>query len=67
VALLGIDSVTTPIEERRAVWRSVAADFPKDVAESMVASEVGLDGIDGALADLAASKVRGRVLVEPRR
>jgi len=67
VALLGIDSVTTPIEERRAVWRSVATDFPKDVAESMVASEVGLDGIDGALADLAASKVRGRVLVEPRR
>ncbi len=65
VALLGVDSVVTPIEERRSVWRSVATDFPQDVAESMVASEVGLDGIDGALADLAASKVRGRVLVEP--
>lgn len=67
VALLGIDSVLTPIEQRRAVWRSVATDFPKDVAESMVAKEIGLEGIDAALEDLAASKVRGRVSVEPRR
>jgi acrylyl-CoA reductase (NADPH) len=67
VALLGVDSVLTPIGERRELWRSVARDFPKDVAESMVAGEVGLDGIDGALADLAASRVRGRVLVEPGR
>ena len=67
VALLGVDSVVTPIDERRAVWRSVATDFPKDIAESMVAGVVGLDGIDGALEDLAAARVRGRVLVEPGR
>jgi putative YhdH/YhfP family quinone oxidoreductase len=67
VALLGVDSVVTPIDERRAVWRSVATDFPKDIAESMVAGVVGLDGIDGALEDLAAARVRGRVLVEPSR
>ena len=28
VTLIGIDSVLTPIEERRAVWASVATDFP---------------------------------------
>jgi acrylyl-CoA reductase (NADPH) len=67
VALLGIDSVLTPIEERREVWRSVATDFPRDAADAMVAGEVGLDGIEGALEDLAAAKVRGRVLVDPRR
>jgi len=53
--------------ERREVWRSVATDFPRDAADAMVAGEVGLDGIEGALEDLAAAKVRGRVLVDPRR
>jgi acrylyl-CoA reductase (NADPH) len=67
VALLGVDSVMTPIEERRSVWRSVATDFPSETVDSMVAREVGLDGVDDALEDLAASRVRGRILVEPGR
>jgi acrylyl-CoA reductase (NADPH) len=67
VALLGVDSVETPIEERRAVWSRVAEDFPLERADAMVAGEVGLDGIADALVDLAASRVRGRVLVAPRR
>jgi acrylyl-CoA reductase (NADPH) len=65
VTLIGIDSVLTPIDERRAVWASVATDFPAEVADAMVEREVPLEGIDAALADLAASKVRGRVLVRP--
>ena len=66
VTLVGIDSVLTPIEERRAVWASVATDFPAHLADTMVEREVPLEGIDAALADLAASKVRGRVLVRPK-
>lgn len=67
VALLGVDSVLTPIEQRRAVWANVSNDFPEEKVATMVAEEIGLGGIDGALADLAAAKVRGRVLVEPSR
>jgi putative YhdH/YhfP family quinone oxidoreductase len=67
VALLGVDSVLTPIEERRAVWANVRSDFPEETVAAMVAEEVGLDGIDGALVDMAAARVRGRVLVEPSR
>ena len=67
VALLGVDSVMTPIEQRRSVWRSVETDFPREAVDAMVAREVGLDGIDDALDDLAASRVRGRILVEPGR
>src|SRR5579875_24456 len=67
VALLGIDSVLTPIEVRREIWSSVASDFPSDAADAMVEREVGLDGVAGALAELARSAVRGRVLVCPTR
>ena len=67
VALLGVDSVLTPIEERRAVWANVRSDFPEETVAAMVAEEVGLDGIDGALVDMAAARVRCRVLVEPSR
>ncbi len=67
VALLGIDSVLTPIELRREVWASVGSDFPADQAEAMVEREVDLEGVGSALSDLAASLVRGRVLVLPAR
>ncbi len=67
VALLGIDSVLTPIEERRALWARVAEDFPAERAESIVEREVGLEGVAGALDDLASARVRGRVLVDPHR
>ena len=67
VALLGVDSVLTPIDERRAVWANVSNDFPEETVAAMVAEEVGLEGIDGALAAMAAARVRGRVLVEPSR
>lgn len=66
VSLIGIDSVLTPIEERRRIWERVASDFPAAVAEEMVERDVPLDGVAGALFDLAASRVRGRVLVHPR-
>jgi acrylyl-CoA reductase (NADPH) len=67
VALLGIDSVLTPIALRREIWSSVATDFPAEAADAMVEREVGLEGVATALADLARSAVRGRVLVNPAR
>lgn len=63
VALLGVDSVLTPIATRREVWDEMASALPGDLADSIVAREISLDELDGALRDQIESKVRGRVLL----
>ena len=63
VALLGVDSVQTPIERRREVWARLATDLRPAHLDDLVAGEVTLDGVAGALADILASRVRGRLLV----
>ena len=67
VALLGIDTVATPIEERRALWDDMVAEFPLQRCEDMVNEEIGLDGLTAALDRVLDAAVRGRVLVEPGR
>ena len=67
VALLGIDTVETPIGMRRALWASMADHFPIARAEEMVSAEIGLDGLSVELARILDGAVRGRVLVDPRR
>jgi acrylyl-CoA reductase (NADPH) len=67
VSLLGIDTVATPIEERRARWHDMADEFPLDRCEDMVNEEIGLDGLTAALDRTLDAAVRGRVLVEPGR
>jgi acrylyl-CoA reductase (NADPH) len=66
VALLGIDTVATPIDERRALWSSMAAEFPVDRCEEMVAEEIGLGGLSDALDLVLNGAARGRILVAPR-
>lgn len=63
VSLLGVDSVNTPIDERRRIWESIPEELPGDVVDATVAEEVGLDELDRVLADMLAARVRGRVLV----
>jgi len=65
VGLLGVDSVLLGIEARRAIWATIADQLPLSVLDQMVAREVGLDGLDGAMADVLAARVRGRILVRP--
>jgi acrylyl-CoA reductase (NADPH) len=65
VALLGIDTVATPIEERRALWSEMAAVFPLARCEDMVNEEIGLDGLTSALGRVLDAAVRGRILVAP--
>jgi NADPH:quinone reductase-like Zn-dependent oxidoreductase len=67
VALLGIDTVATPIEERRALWVDMAEAFPLRHTEDMVNGEIGLDGLTKALDRVLDAAVRGRVLVAPGR
>lgn len=64
-ALLGVDSVATPIAVRRATWATVADELPADLVGNMVDREVDLDQLDGALDEILAGQVRGRILVRP--
>jgi acrylyl-CoA reductase (NADPH) len=67
VALLGIDTVATPIAERRALWSAMAQEFPIDRCETMVSEVIGLDGLSDALSRVLQGAARGRILVEPLR
>ena len=67
VALLGIDTVATPIEERRDLWAEMADVFPLGHCEDMVNEEIGLDGLTAALGRVLDAAVRGRILVAPGR
>jgi acrylyl-CoA reductase (NADPH) len=64
-ALLGIDTVQTPIGERRAVWDELADWVPGDVVDALVDGEVGLGALAPVLDDILAGRVRGRMLVRP--
>jgi acrylyl-CoA reductase (NADPH) len=65
VALLGIDTVLTPIGERRSVWDELAGWVPPAVVDALVSAEVGLDGVAPVLEAILAGQVRGRTLVRP--
>jgi putative YhdH/YhfP family quinone oxidoreductase len=64
-ALLGIDTVLTPIEERREVWAELATWVPGEVVDALVDGEVDLASLAPALEDILAGRVRGRMLVRP--
>jgi putative YhdH/YhfP family quinone oxidoreductase len=65
VTLIGIDTVSTPIEERRRAWAEVPDVFPLDRCESMVLEEIALGELTGALDKVFDGAVRGRILVRP--
>jgi putative YhdH/YhfP family quinone oxidoreductase len=65
VTLIGVDTVQTPITERRRVWAGLAEAFPPALLESMVHEEVTLDGLAPVLARIKAGGARGRTLVRP--
>ncbi len=67
VALLGVDTVATPIAERRVVWADMAESFPLEHCEQMINEEIGLGGLTAALDRVLDAAVRGRILVSPER
>jgi NADPH:quinone reductase-like Zn-dependent oxidoreductase len=64
-SLIGIDTVRTPIAQRRRVWAEIAIRFPVPALEAVVDSEVGLEAVAPALDAIQAGTVRGRILVTP--
>lgn len=66
VRLLGIDSVMSPVERRRAAWRRLADEMPTALLDGMT-SEFALSDVP-ALADrILAGEVRGRTVIDVRR
>src|SRR5687767_10365327 len=53
VSLIGIDSVTCPMDTRRDVWRRLATDM-KPPTLATIAHEISLDGLPDAFATLLA-------------
>jgi putative YhdH/YhfP family quinone oxidoreductase len=66
VALLGVDSVQTPIADRRSIWDGLAGSYSDAMLDEMVDREVGLHQVGSALSAIADGGVRGRVLVRPQ-
>jgi putative YhdH/YhfP family quinone oxidoreductase len=65
VTLFGIDSVTTPIDRRREVWRRIATDLKPAGLEAM-GQVVDLAHVEGALDEIGRGGVTGRYVVQLR-
>jgi acrylyl-CoA reductase (NADPH) len=63
VSLLGVDSVATPMAERREVWERLAGDLRPRGLEDTITREIALDDVDPLLDDVLAGKARGRTVV----
>jgi acrylyl-CoA reductase (NADPH) len=63
VSLLGVDSVQTPIEERRETWRRLAGDLRPPHLDDAIAREVSLEDLDGVLDAILRGDVQGRTVV----
>jgi putative YhdH/YhfP family quinone oxidoreductase len=61
VSLIGIDSVTCPMEIRKNVWHRLATDMKRDL--SPMTREITLDELPQAFETLAAGQARGRFVV----
>lgn len=64
VALLGIDSVQTPMNVRRATWERIATDL-KPGGLDEIGHSIGLGDLDGVLTSILNGGVTGRYVVAP--
>jgi len=64
VSLLGVDSVQTPIEERRETWRRLASDLRPPHLDEAITREIGLDGLEEALSAVLKGELQGRTVVK---
>ncbi len=62
VNLLGIDSVMTPIERRRAVWDRIAGDL-KPAELERIGHDLTLDDLDRVLSEILEGRATGRGVV----
>ncbi|HVJ53190.1 MAG TPA: MDR family oxidoreductase [Aliidongia sp.] len=63
VNLLGIDSVLSPIEERREAWGRLAAELPVDLIDGLIET-IPLAALPEFGKKILEGQVRGRIVVE---
>ncbi len=63
VALLGIDSVQCPMEERAEVWRRLADDLRPPQLDDAIAREITLEELEPALDAILKGGLTGRTVV----
>jgi acrylyl-CoA reductase (NADPH) len=63
VNLLGIDSVMTPIDRRRAVWQRIATDL-RPAGLDAIGHDITLTDLDHALAAILQGEATGRSVVD---
>lgn len=63
VALIGIDSVQTPIALRRELWQRMAADLRPSNLELLGTREIELDEVPRVLKEPLTGQARGRTVV----
>jgi acrylyl-CoA reductase (NADPH) len=66
VSLLGIDSVYQPAAPRRAAWQRLGRDLDLAKLETMIV-EAGLDDLPHLAEAILNGRIRGRLVVNPRR
>jgi acrylyl-CoA reductase (NADPH) len=64
VSLLGVDSVQTPIEERKATWERLAGDLRPPHLDDAIVREIDLDGLEAALTAILRGELSGRTIVK---
>ena len=63
VSLVGVSSVYTPIERRRAAWTRLASELPLDVLDRITRS-ARLDDVPSLSQQMIEGKTRGRVIID---
>jgi acrylyl-CoA reductase (NADPH) len=63
VALLGVDSVQTPMEERAEIWKRLADDLRPPQLDDTIAREISLDELEPALDTILKGGMTGRTVV----
>ncbi|MDX2004111.1 MAG: MDR family oxidoreductase [Meiothermus sp.] len=63
VNLLGVNSVTVPLERRKLAWERLAAEMPSELLEAAMQT-IRLEGVPEYAERILAGQVRGRVVVE---
>jgi acrylyl-CoA reductase (NADPH) len=63
VALLGVDSVRTPMPLRRAIWERLATDLRPPLLEERIGREIDLAALPGVLEEVVAGRAVGRTVV----
>ncbi|MDP6603776.1 MAG: MDR family oxidoreductase [Rhodospirillales bacterium] len=63
VKLLGIDSATSPSEQRMAAWNRLAREMPGKALERMT-TVVALEEVPDLAGDILSGRVRGRTVVD---